>query len=284
MAGKIRPLLAFWIGRDDVGLARVVWRQREDGMLGYELLVGTDPRLAPRSMNRWGYVAEERAGSQGVLLAMMSQSDERSYGEAKADVERNAGPGQFRAIEARVQDGVATSRVAAFRTNADLTIRDLQPLLTAAHASLGSSGSRVQPVARDVRPGFLGAVADLVDRTVQAARKSNEEPARVAGATIPYVFGVRTYDLRIHSVRVVDEQVRGGESSRPVLETAFEIHARGTDRRTRFDMTYATRGKMAGVPLTISWQPRWWLKVELHLDDARQAALAQPGLLERAQP
>jgi hypothetical protein len=53
MSGAARPLL-FWMGCDDIGLARIVWRGREDGARGYELLVGTDPARAPRRMNRWG--------------------------------------------------------------------------------------------------------------------------------------------------------------------------------------------------------------------------------------
>jgi len=32
-------------------------------------------------------------------------------------------------------------------------------------------------------------------------------------------------------------------------------------------MTYGLDGQLAGVPLEIAWQPRWWLKVELHLND-----------------
>jgi hypothetical protein len=45
----------------------------------------------------------------------------------------------------------------------------------------------------------------------------------------------------------------------------FEILTLATGARTRFEMTYGLTGELAGVPLDISWQPRWWLKVELHL-------------------
>src|SRR3982074_1246009 len=62
MDGRIRPLL-FWFGRDDIGFARVVWREGDLGARGYELLVGTDPAKAPRALNRWGYIAEEGGGA-----------------------------------------------------------------------------------------------------------------------------------------------------------------------------------------------------------------------------
>jgi hypothetical protein len=97
MSGRIRPLL-FWFGRDNIGLARVVWRRDEQGARGYELLVGTDPARAPRSLNRWGYVAEEASGPDGALLAMMTGADELSYEEAEASSTRSSSTGDFRAI------------------------------------------------------------------------------------------------------------------------------------------------------------------------------------------
>lgn len=52
MAAKIRPLL-FWIGRDNVGEAQVVWHAGGSAR-GVELLIGSDPDRAPRRINRWG--------------------------------------------------------------------------------------------------------------------------------------------------------------------------------------------------------------------------------------
>ena len=33
-----------------------------------------------------------------------------------------------------------------------------------------------------------------------------------------------------------------------------------------------TDGGLAGVPVAMEWQPRWWLKVELRLDDSGPAS------------
>jgi len=60
------------MGRDDVGLGRVAWRQDESGRTGYELLIGTDPGKAPRGLNRWGFVAEQSTAEGGELLALMT--------------------------------------------------------------------------------------------------------------------------------------------------------------------------------------------------------------------
>lgn len=83
MAAKIRPLLLFWIGRDNVGEARMVWQHGPDGARGFELLIGSDPARAPRRINRWGYIAEEVRGSDARLLGVMKQSNEKSLEEAK---------------------------------------------------------------------------------------------------------------------------------------------------------------------------------------------------------
>ena len=128
MSGHVRPLI-FWIGRDDIGLAQVVWRRGHDGARGYELLVGTDPARAPRSLNRWGYIAEEAVGAEGTILALMTRADESSYDEAAASATRGPAPGEFRAIRVRVANGAATWQVAAVRTPEPLTIHDLDAAL-----------------------------------------------------------------------------------------------------------------------------------------------------------
>ena len=75
MSGRVRPLL-FWIGKDDIGIARIVWRRGDGAAVGYEFLVGTDPAKAPRSLNRWGYIAEDVEGADGSILALMTGADE----------------------------------------------------------------------------------------------------------------------------------------------------------------------------------------------------------------
>jgi len=42
LSAAIRPLL-FWVGAKNVGGARIVWREGDEGRRGYELLLGSDP-------------------------------------------------------------------------------------------------------------------------------------------------------------------------------------------------------------------------------------------------
>jgi len=200
MAGRIRPLL-FWFGRDDVGLARITWRRGEDGAVGYELLVGTDPARAPRAVNRWGYVAEEARGRDGATLALMSRSDETSLGDVQTHLDNGAPGGDFRALVASLEGGAAHWQVASVRTAGRPTVHDLPDLLGQVHAQTASAAVRSARLASDVRPGFLGAVAELVDRTVAASRGG--ATGRLAGVVVPYTFGQGLYELRQSSLRVV---------------------------------------------------------------------------------
>lgn len=256
MAGRVRPLL-FWFGRDDVGLARVTWRAGEDGARGYDLLVGTDPARAPRALNRWGFIAERTDVHGGALLALMTRADEDSYDEASAAA---ASAHDFRAIRGRVDAGVARWQVSHVRATAPLTVHDLDAALTRVGLQPSSASPREMTLPAGTRTGFLPSVAELLDRAVAAAA------VRQAGTPEPplrYVFGQRLYELRLRKTRLLTLGHAG--RSVPAVHAAFEIHTLSTGTRTAFEITSGVDGDLAGVPLLIQWQPRWWLKVELHL-------------------
>ncbi|MGH9371325.1 MAG: hypothetical protein ACRD15_07335 [Vicinamibacterales bacterium] len=261
MSGAARPLL-FWIGRDDIGLARIVWRRRDDGARGYELLVGTDPGQAPRGINRWGFIAEETLGAGGSVLAIMTGSHETSY-EEEATATRGSAKGEFRTIRSRVQDGAVAWQLEHMRTPEALTVHQVAEALEYSKHDASDGLPRRRSVPAAARSGFLVAVADLVDATVAASRGSTgASQAKVA--SVQYVFGEDTYELR---VRAVDpEVVTYAGRNIPALKTSFETRTLLTGERTRFELTIGTTAETTGVPLLIEWQPRWWLKVKLRLE------------------
>lgn len=262
LSGHIRPLL-FWMGRDNVGLGRITWRKGADGSRAFELLVGTEPSRAPRSLNRWGYISEEVSGPNGHLLALMTGSDESSYDQAEKQANRGSSQGDFRAIRGRVQDGAAVWRVARVSTPSALTVNDVDATLARVGRETSVAPARDSRVAANVRPGFLVAVAELIDRAVEA-NSAHRDLRTVAGSRIEYVFGQRAYELQL---RDVDAETFGsGASARRALHTSFEIRTLATGDRSKFEITCGTEGDLKGVPLLIEWQPKWWLKLGLHLD------------------
>jgi hypothetical protein len=260
MAGRIRPLL-FWMGRDRVGLARITWRDDERGHVGYELLVGTDPAVAPRGINRWGYIAEERRALDGAVLALMSRSDEASLDEVEAREGR--AEGEFRVLRGLVRGDTARAQVTRVRPSSRPTIHDVDALLSLVGAEVAQAASRTRALEPATRPGFLGTVAELLGRDGRAGAPGTGGDA----AVLSYVFAQSLYTLRLDSTRAVQQPVAGRTTAVPARRARFEITNVGTGRRTAFEIVHGTAGALDGVPLFIAWQPRWWLKVELHLDE-----------------
>lgn len=252
LAGRIRPLL-FWFGRDDVGSARIVWRRGEGSTVGYDLLVGTDPTRAPRGLNRWGFVAEQSTGLDGALLALMTGKDEANYEDASAAA--SSGAGDVRAIRCVVNDGRARWLVSRVPSSAPLTLRDVDTVITRIDQQGQQDGQREQALPPATRPGFLGSVAELIDRAVAGGAVAAIPPVR-------YVFGPRLYELRLRTLRPVTAPCC---AAAPAVRAVFETRALATGTVTTFEIVSGTTGDLAGVPLLVQWQPRWWLKLELHL-------------------
>ena len=42
-------------------------------------------------------------------------------------------------------------------------------------------------------------------------------------------------------------------------------------------ITYGTEGPLAGVPVSAQYQPNWWFKVELELDDDQEVPADPAG-------
>jgi hypothetical protein len=78
----------------------------------------------------------------------------------------------------------------------------------------------------------------------------------------------RVRDLRIHQ-----------QSYGPAISSDFVMTSRQDGEQTRFSVTYGTEGPYARVPLRVTFQPRWWLQVELTIDDARGPVGSADGAL-----
>lgn len=262
MSGRVRPLL-FWIGKDDIGIARIVWRRGNGAAVGYELLVGTDPAKAPRSLNRWGYIAEDVEGADGSILALMTGADEATYNEAASNSGRPPGAGDFRAIQAHVERGAATWQTARVRTPSALTVHDVDAALERIRHETAAAPSRGMPLPSGARPGFLTAVAELIDLAVTGVNRK-ADTRELLRPRVQYVFGQGAYEIYLREV----ESLQADHDSRliPAVRTAFEIRTIATDARTRFEITSGSEGDLLGVPVAISWQPRWWLRVALSLE------------------
>jgi hypothetical protein len=274
MAGRVRPLL-FWISRDDVGIAEIVWRGAE-GAAAYELLIGTDAAKAPRGINRWGYLLEDTRPSGTRVLGVMTTSDETTISDVTSRPAGAQPVGRFKGLDARIESGVIRSASETIETERDFTVRDKAIIVDRIEAKLKQASLREMPVPDGARPGFLTAVAELVDDTLAARRKGDPALRGLKGRTIAYVYGRRLYDLTLTGADSVRAPA-AGPSGGVHVHAEFGTLNRTTGTRTSFELEYAVEGPHAGVPTLIRHRPRWWLEAVLILEPGTTPAGGPKG-------
>ena len=263
MAGKVRPFL-FWIGRDEVGAAQIVWRRDANGAVAYELLIGSDPTLAPWSLNRWGYIAEEVHGSEAELLGIISKSEEDSLGDLRNTLDQGVEQFAFSTIRTTVVSGVSRASLWALRSEHDFTFRDVDAVLALAEGGSDEAELQEEPVPAGARLGFLTTVAEMLHTSIEAHGESPSAAKALEGHSIPYVYADSLHDLTLRSHDTTRKQQLAGFPG-VVVHGKFETRSRLTGKKTRFEIIYGVDGCFAEVPVSIAYRPRWWLQVELLL-------------------
>jgi hypothetical protein len=279
MSAAIRPLL-FWIGDGDVGGARIVWRRGKDGRQGYEFLLGSDPRRAPRKINRWGWVFEERDGTGAIQLGLMRKTEANSVGEARAQAGRE-GDYVFKMIRTHVANGEARSENTVWLLGKDYTYYDLAKLLRVV-----SSTPQAPPKVHEVElpagtePGFLFAVADLVHRVVTAATTTPR--VLLEDVSTPFAFNGALYDLRLRKTTWEESKEYGDHRYENLVRIELESHNRKLDTTEKFTLSCGTQGRWKGVPVYVKYQPKWWFKTEGVIDESQ--TFEHPALAASSPP
>jgi len=260
MRGRVRPLLAFWVSKDDVGSASIRWRGDESAA-AYELIIGSDPSRSPRQLNRWGYLAEEIRGDQSLILGLMSKTDEQSLDEVEPGLKQTSLTRPLDTIRGHVTAHAAYSLVSPIQPAGDWTYRDVDTAIDLLFA--GSARGPIQEIARPggTRPGFLTSVEELVQRTVQAHKRGQS----LSPGSLSYVYGRRLYVMQMRQVVLLPLFELEGRTYQRVLRARFEARRQDSRRVSQFELIYGTSGSLSGVPILISYQPKWWLQIELHL-------------------
>ena len=267
---RVRALVLFWMDCPDVGDAIFTARKNADGA-DYSLLIGSDPQRAPQRINRWGYLAENTRGTNATVIGLMTESDETSLAQAAADVEKNGATRTFKLIRTSVAGDEARSTTSAMPVPSEYSFRQIGNVLDLARRAPVKATTQTVRMPAGTRAGFLTALDDLVQTHVkqwQAARRVD------GGEPVRYVHRGRIYELKAVGTRPMSSVPIGGTTYQHVITSQFEIKARGSGAVTRFSMTYGADGRYAAVPLSASVQPRWWLQVELILDDTTSSRSA----------
>ncbi len=256
MSARVRPLLLFWIGRSNVG----------------DAIVGSDPDRAPRRINRWGYIEERIHGDAATVVGLMTESDEESVEEAERNLRKEGGSGlhTFKVIHAAIDAEQSRSVVTAVGAPADYSFHQVRAVLALAGDGDTAKRSRVVQLPKGTRPGFLSALAEIIHAQAESARAG----AVQAGAPLTYVYHGKFYELRGTSVQFKRTFHVDASPYARVVSAQFVMKNLADGEETRFALSYAIDGRLAEVPLTMSYQPRWWMQVDLALaDDVDSAEL-----------
>jgi hypothetical protein len=266
ISARIRPLL-FWIGKDDVGDAAIAMKRETDGA-AYAVLIGSDPDRAPRRINRWGYISEEIRGDAATLVGLMTESDEASVSEAEANLQRQNGERTFNVIRTSVADAEARSVVTSVVAPAEYTFRQVDVLLNMVDTRGREGTTRVLKMPAGARPGFLAGVADVIHaQAVQWQTSHTVSPA----AAITFVYYGKLYQLRAVRSRAVSNLRAGDAVYSHTIASQFQIKNLRDSESTEFSLTFAADGPLAETVLAATYQPKWWIEIQLSLDDTKPA-------------
>jgi hypothetical protein len=265
LSAAIRPLL-FWIGAKNVGGARIVWRHDEEGRKGYELLLGSDPARAPRRINRWGWVREDASPSGASMVGVMNRSEDDSLDQAKAGLKGGSGGYLFKLNRARVEGRSVRAEAMTVYAQQDYTFRQLGELLRFAEEARPTPRVKTGELPPGTHPGLLFALADLVRAGVAASRG----PAGAAPrpSRVQYTFDAGVYDLVVTRWESVERAQYGGRTYEKLVRLDFESRNLAKGSTERFVLACGTEGPLAGVPVFVRYQPKWWFKVEGVLDES----------------
>jgi hypothetical protein len=279
MSAAIRPLL-FWIGDGDVGGARILWRKGDDGRHGYEFLLGSDPARAPRRINRWGFVREEQGPDGATQVGLMRKTDEESVQEAQAEVGFE-GEYVFKVIHTEIEGQQARAENTVWLVEEDYTFHDVGHLLRMFRTT-PPSPPKVNEASMPpgTHPGFLFAVADLVDRAVAAATREPRE--LLEKETTRFNFNAVAYELRLRRSKWEKSKKYGDRRYQNLVRVDLESYNPTLDTKERFTLAVGTEGEWKGVPVYVKYQPKWWFKAEGVIDDSQiferaESARRQPG-------
>jgi hypothetical protein len=263
IAGKI--WLLFWTGKDNVGGARIRWRQGGRDESGYDLLIGSDPARAPRRVNRWGFIREEVRPSATTVVGVMKRSDEESLAEAEKNVEREKQGGVFfNMIEATVGGAESVAQVTSAKVARDYSFHELDALLDILAAEKSPPAVRRVKVPAGGRTGLLTSIAELLHDGVEEARRTSRAPGR---RSVPYAYYKKQYDLSRGSSSIERNVTYGGVAYPTLLRSSFEIKARGEPWTESFTIVCGLDGPLAEIPVFVIYKPRWWFKIEVVLDE-----------------
>jgi hypothetical protein len=300
MSGRVRFLL-FWLGRESVGRGKVTFEKLGLPELSkveekVTVLFGTLPERVPWRINRWGYgeeigiwsAAESGAVytlAYSVFTGFMRHSPEESISQISSSRARQENENQYwyDGIVSLVKPEEACTAVFYFPLVEEVTLDRMEETLRAFHARRDSGPADKsktlsnKPSQYDSPQGFLLCLKRMLQEICKdikngPTRRDEGQPQKRSR----YVYNARLYTLKLDRLKMhktfrfdaADSVKASGLSAGSfddVAEAALQIHSNSTGERHNFHCWFPVEGSLAGIPIQIQDNPRWWLQVRLRL-------------------
>lgn len=274
---RVRPLLLFWISRDNVGDARITWRGGSGDRRAFELLVGTVPARAPRQLNRWGFLVEALDRGTADVLGLMKDSNEKSLEEADQATRNEGHLSAFTAIRSTITPGRAVTGSMTVNAPTRMTYREVDALL----AILPSEPAKVRTL--DLPPGtqsgFLVAMDTLIRGSIEPCQRADDRGVEDL-PDLPYVYNQTIYDLSLLSCALTPQLRTATGTFAHVVHARFRVRDRTTKNESDFRVSYGTTGPLRELPVRAVFRPHWWIEVELVLDPTSTGHLSETSSLD----
>src|SRR6185503_1261367 len=88
---------------------------------------------------------------------------------------------------------------------------------------------------------------------------------------IAYVYNNAVYELSVRDSEWLGRTRIGTRTFDRLIRNDLAIRKRSTREISRFSITYSPEWTVAALPVQIVFQPSFWLRVELRLDDQADA-------------
>lgn len=255
--GRIR-LAVFWTRGSLVGSARMSARGTPDHS-ELTFLLGSEPASAPRGLNQWSYVREETNRGRASAFAVRTLSADDLVDRTRPAMPDDA---LFAASCAFVQSGSVRSLLTTVN-GTGATYRMFSRLLDSV-ARAPRWEDRQLPHPDGVAAGLLSAMHALVGRTGADPRSLEAAPP------LAYVYAGALYTLSVRNAQTIAPVQVGAARFERVTRVEFAVFNRTTRSVTRFSAMFLP-GATPPLPVQLLFQPNFWVRVELRLDDGADA-------------
>jgi len=295
-------LLFFWAGKDDVGSGYI--RRGSSTVDSHEeffqVLFGSDPKKAPRAINRWGAGTEiawhkdplaapprEDDVTSSAFFGFMKSSRGKSVAEMQKELknEQQRGLHSFTGILSRVEPARAFSVVVPLESDSDFTLHQYELAAPLMFDHIQSSDLPVRSLAGAThcpRAGsFLATVAELMNLALagQSAPLSRcyVHDAQENTLTLESAAPVTSLPVQLHAP---DKTTLLDARYDHLLQLDFVSSHKLTGKKVSFTILLGTEGSLRAVPVQIRYQPNWWFQVLLNLAPGNPVT-ATPTLASR---